>query len=231
MKKADKPRPVTAYSHSRIACYETCPAQFKYRNILKLPEQKSPQMLRGQQAHELLEAHVRAPRATRLPNEFSHLRAELARARKAGAIPERKLAFSKDWELLGWFDPPVRLRVGIDLWWPLKPRAVRLVDYKTGRAKPEEHTDQLGLYALAAFMVDPALETVETRPWYVDHHPRPVILSLFDRSHVAGLLARWTRRGEATIADRKYAATPSSRACGWCPFSKFRGGPCVSAAA
>jgi hypothetical protein len=35
----------------------------------------------------------------------------------------------------------------------------------------------------------------------------------------------WTRRAVPMFKDRRFAPTPNDK-CGWCPFSKAKGGPC-----
>lgn len=223
-----KPGPITAWSYSRLACYETCPRQFRYRYVDKLPEPKSPAMDRGILIHEALEAYVKAKAPVKLPPGFHHLKPELNLLRKAGAIAERELAFDRDWRPMSWFDRNVYVRIKIDVSVSVGHRRRKTIDYKTGQAKPEKHTEQLELYAVAEYYATPVQpEAVETGVWYVDHHSQPLMLGITSgQREFLRLRQAWETRANRLLTDRKFVPRPIPSRCKWCPYSGLKGGPC-----
>lgn len=225
-----KPGPIVAWSYSRLSTYEVCPRQAFYKYVEKREESPNAAMKRGLAAHGALETFVKAKRAPSL-GEFARARPELTQLRRAGAIAELELAFDREWRRVAWFDRAVRVRIKIDLVVPMAADRRRLIDYKTGEPKPERHVDQLGLYGLGVFMAEPEVQTVEGGLWYVDHHAKPVMLTVTGRSQLPGLRDAWERRAGAMLGDRKFAPLPRPWACRRCHFSAKRGGPCEAAAA
>lgn len=219
---------ITAWSYSRLSTYRTCPRQFKYKAIDRLPEPPAPALERGIAMHKALEDFVRG-KVTKLPADIRHVSKNLRAYKRAGADVEIELCFNSKWERTGWFDRDAWVRIKIDLQL-IGMAKVELIDHKTGKVNPERHTEQLELYALAALIAVRERDVASTGVWYVDHEDRPRWLALFERS--APMLRREKQRWKDTVAplmrDRKFKPTPGY-ACRWCAFSKAKGGPCEAA--
>lgn len=228
-----KPKPkVTAWSFSRWTKWATCPLQFKLSTIDRLPEEKGPALVRGQEVHNEAEEYVKAARKPRMvpasletfTDEFVELR-DLKRAAGVEVLPENELAFDRNWAPTSWFDRRTWVRIKIDaLVRFVGKRRTRVIDYKTGRLKEQsEYDEQVELYALAAFDADPELQTVQTELWFLDHGV--LYENDHDRDDADGIRAKWEERVTPMMADRRFDPTPGNH-CRWCSFSKAKGGPC-----
>jgi CRISPR/Cas system-associated exonuclease Cas4 (RecB family) len=221
-------RPVTAWSYSRLMCFEKCPREFNYRYIQKLPEPKSPAMDRGIALHANLEEYIKAKKLPRLLPELKLCRKKLAEFKKLGAVAERELAFTRDWKLTGWFDPNAWVRAKIDLTVPLAKDREYSVDYKSGRANPEKHVEQMQLYGNLVLLADSHTRFMEHGLWYVDHHAEPYQTGVIERyaPDLKRTLSRWTDRAMRIFNEKRWPTRPSPGNCKWCPYSVKKGGPC-----
>lgn len=226
--QATPPRPVTAWSYSRLMCFEKCPREFRYRYLDKLPEPKSPAMDRGITIHANLEEYVKAKKLPRLLPELKRCRKKLSLFRKLGAVAERELAFTKDWKLTGWFDRDAWVRAKIDLTVPLAKDRSYGIDYKSGRPNPEKHVEQMQLYGTLVLLADAHTRFVEHGLWYVDHHDDPYQTGVIERyaPDLKRTLVMWTGRASRIFSEKKWKARPSPANCRWCPYSVKKGGPC-----
>lgn len=216
---------VTAWSYSRWSTYRTCPRQFRYKVIDRLPEPPSPVLERGIAIHTALEKFVRGS-LTKLPADVRHVSTNLRKYKRIGADPEVEVCFNSKWERTGWFDHDAWLRIKIDLKCVVDER-VELIDHKTGKVNPERHTEQLELYALAALLTVPERDVASTGVWYVDHEDRPRWLALYERSAatIRREKARWRATIKPMMTDRTFKPKPGYP-CRWCAYSKTKGGPC-----
>lgn len=223
-----KPPLVTAWSYSKLLCFEKCPREFRYRYIDKVPEPKSPAMDRGITIHANLEEFVKATKLPRLMPELKGVRKKLVEFKKLGAVAEREVAFDEKWNPVGWFDRAARVRAKIDLTVPLAKDRVYSIDYKSGRPNPEKHVEQMQLYAVLVLLLDRYVRHVEHGLWYVDHHPVPYATGVIERyePELKRAIARWDARAARIFAERRFPPRPSSANCKWCPYSIKKGGPC-----
>lgn len=105
------------------------------------------------------------------------------------------------------------------------------IDKRTGQIKSsEKYDDQLSIYATAALTADPSATRAEASLVFVE------ALDAFDpvvarescdlkRADLPKLQKKWSLRVVALLNDETFAPRPSPL-CGWCPFSKEKGGPC-----
>jgi CRISPR/Cas system-associated exonuclease Cas4 (RecB family) len=225
---------IKAWSFSRWNTYQKCPRQAFYRFIQRLPEPEAPPLVRGQRLHSDAERFVKGELSD-LPDELTLLADELEDLRDRYAqgeavYPELGWAFNRKWVPVHEdldkkeFNPQTWLRVKVDVLDHYADHTARVIDHKTGKIREEEHQKQLDLYAPAAFLKYPSLETVEAELWYLDQGE---ILSLdYHRSELPDLLARWERDTEAMLTDETFPPNPSY-GCKYCPFSSKHGnGPC-----
>lgn len=219
--------PVTAWSYSRYADYEQCPARFKYKHIDQLPEPTgSPAMERGTLIHKLAEDYATGV-LKKLPPELKHFGDQFKQLRSLNILVEQNWGFKSDWSFTGradWFGPDVWLRVKADVAILYDDDTAEVIDHKTGR-KYETNKDQVELFALATKMRFPNITHVTTRLWYLDQPKDNEVILEYEEADFARIQKTWTKRVVPMFKDRKFAPTPNDK-CKWCAFSKRAGGPC-----
>lgn len=225
---------ITSWSYSKLKCYETCPRQFRYKYIDRVPEPPSPAMARGTEKHLQLEQYI-SGEAARLPKELSDSLGELRRdvqvlRKQPKAEAEVELAVDKRWRITSWTDPRAWLRAKFDVRAPdVHPTneqiGTRIIDHKTGRERPAEHSEQLELYSVMEFSVNKVIDYVVGEIFYVDHGRKLSVLYNSRAFVLEKLRDRWEDRATTMLRDRKYPAAPG-RGCRWCSFSREKGGPC-----
>lgn len=221
-----------AWSYSRLAKWEQCPLSAYFAFVLKVPEPKSEQMLRGQRAHEdaakvltrkpidIATTPLSAPWIKRLDN---------TRATYGDDIEvELQQGFDKGWAPIGWFDKATWLRVVFDAMIVKAGTDTVLVEeHKTGKPRAE-HLSQATLYAAGAYALVPGAATYEITLNYLDLDPtgvRGVVRHSFPREQARRQIAVWTERAAHMLEDREYPPNPGVY-CKWCAFRKSNKGPC-----
>lgn len=240
MPKKPKPR-ITQWSYSRWAAYEQCPFKAKCQFIDKIPEEKGPALIRGQEIHDKAEKYCRGE-LKKLPKELELFEDEfemLKQAYKGGwGHTEQLLNFAKDWTHMSdkwskniW----VRIKMDFELIAD-SDGTVRIIDYKTGKVKTEGYKEQLELYALAGFMIYDEVYEIHTELWFLDHGE--IIGGLEDTrenlkkpegiyklADVPKLKKNWEARVKRMLNDERFDPSPNEF-CKWCSFQKSKGGPC-----
>jgi RecB family exonuclease len=224
---------VIAWSYSRLQVYRECPKKFKYKFLDKLVEPGSPAMDRGNEIHTMLERYVDTAPKKKPPQikGFEGLRGGLEKLRVSEPLTELELAFTKSWERTSWMAGNTWVRVKVDVTYNISKGARAALDYKSGKIKPEEHTEQLELYALSIMLTETGFKTLTTGIWYVDHETAPRYLANYQAPfgpHITRLKNYWNRQVAELQKDKRFAPKPSYR-CRWCHFSKWNGGPCTDA--
>ena len=101
-----------SWSYSRLADYETCPARFAYKYIIKIPEAENENFIRGNKVHKIAEQYVNAEGpyagsgwANTIPQELQSFQTlfQIIRADTVGVFTEQQWAFTDKWEVTGWF--------------------------------------------------------------------------------------------------------------------------------
>lgn len=220
---------MTPWSFSRWELYNTCARWFKYRYIMKLSEPPSAPMLRGTNIHGMLERRVATKgRLIKLPNEFTHLSPELVRIARKNPRVELSASFDIKWNPCDWMDADVACRMKIDLLFGDVKRGLFVVDYKTGKMRPEKHVMQLELYALAMMILETP-KSITTGAWYVDHEGTPQWLGNYQgqmATHRKNLIKVWDEKIKPLRRDTRFAPNPSPQKCRWCPHGVTKNGPC-----
>ena len=86
--------------------------------------------------------------------------------------------------------------------------------------------DQVRFYGLLALLRYAKAKTAQLRLWYTDAGKVVDDLPEVKRSEVPALKRDYARRAQRHIYDeREFAPTPGDH-CTWCPFSRYKGGPC-----
>lgn len=221
--------PITAWSYSRLALYEMCPAAFKYKNINKLPDPPGPGMARGNEIHKALADHIL--KGTARPDilkpgtkgsTFANIVDEIKSFPKDDRIVEEQWGFTKAWKATGWFGKETWWRVVLDVGVVYDDATAEVVDWKTGK-KYDTNEDQMSQFAVAVVSRMPHIVKVTTRLAYLDTGQEE--FAEFKASEVPKLKAGFEKRVGAMIGDHVFPARPNDK-CKFCNFSKSKGGPC-----
>lgn len=217
-----------AWSFSRLTDWESCPAGAAWSHLYKLAKFQNDAMVRGRTVHDDIDRfHLGKGK---FPTACVSFKPELARLKKLKPIlgEKAKWGFDSKWNPIAFFDMPRQwLRTIVDAAAMNKPKSALVVDYKTGQHRPHEvqkYKRQLKLYAPATLIMLPKADIVDTRLWFTDAGIEET--ETFERSQLPQLKEYWNDIAAPMLADRKLRATPSERACQWCPHRASKGGPC-----
>ncbi len=257
MPVARVPKKIKAWSFSRYGDYDDCPRKAKYKHVQRIvepipsPEDEPDHPLnRGSRIHKeaedfLLFAQANGP-GGELPESLSTFAEEFdVLARDAGNCHvEEQWTFKKDWSRTSWFARNAWLRVKLDCAHLIEDGVLRVIDFKTGKCRPEQvdkYRRQTSLYALAAFIMFPDVKEVRAELWFVDpgvlvaegsltnpHDPNSEKYTGFNFTRepdAEGLKEKWLRMSHAMLIDETFAPNPTFK-CRWCYFSKKKGGIC-----
>jgi len=218
---------VSAWSYSRWALYEECPAKFRYKHIDRLPEEQGPALARGDEIHKKLEHYL--TKGGSLPHEAKLIAQDCKVLRGANPQVELSLAFNRTWEPTQWFSKEAWCRVKIDVLIPPvigKNEVVKIVDFKTGKLKDRgAYGEQLMLYGLAGLLAYPIAEKADAELLFVDHGVAIPAEESFHRKDEPSLKKKWELMVRPMLSDTAYRPKPGIR-CKWCSYSKDKGGPC-----
>jgi hypothetical protein len=223
------PQTITAWSYSRYRDWKRCPFYAKCKHVLRMPEPGSPAMDRGGDIHKMAQEFTEAKRPPKvIPDELATFEQEFKIVRKMRPVCESEWAFNAQWAVTGWFDKDAWCRVKMDLHYMIenKNRLV-VVDHKTGKVDDgEKYRDQEELYALSGMLQYPDVSEVEVQFWYLDAGVKmPEDERVYPIKQMPNLRKEWEKRVKPMLADKMFVAKPNW-ACGRCPYSKSKGGPC-----
>jgi RecB family exonuclease len=216
---------ITAWSYSRYNDYVTCPLRFKLKYIDKLPVPGSPAMERGSKVHKEGENWLKGTKKGRLPASYQNFREQMTQLKELSPMVEQQWGFTQSWTPTGWFSGDTWLRIICDVAVVYEDNTADVIDFKTGR-KYETNEEQVELFTTGVFMKFPEVNQVTTRLWYLDQEDDNEVIREFDRSDFERIRKEWDKKVVKMFKDKKFAPTPSSHACRWCPFKKSEGGPC-----
>jgi RecB family exonuclease len=211
---------ITTWSYSRWKDFDTCPFKAKCKYVDKLPEPGSKAMERGTMIHKMAEDYVNKA-IEELPDELALHADGLAKLRGGRAKCELEWAFTSTWEPTTWFAGDVWCRVKADVIGEMDGQ-LYIIDHKTGKKYPD-HAKQLGLYALAAFVMMPSVQNIKAEAWYLDLGEK--LSTGFDRDELPDIKEVWEDRARTMLSATSFRAIPN-RLCRWCHYRKENGGPC-----
>lgn len=215
-----------AWSFSRFGDYQRCAkmAWYKHLDPNKPKFKPNPAMQRGTRIHKLGEDYSTGV-IKKLPKELELFEDEFKELRKnkKKLKTEGQLALNRDWKECDWFGRDCWLRVKMDVYYFLTPTKLRMIDFKTGKVRPE-HKKQLDLYATAGFALFPHVTHIEAELWYLDWGVEEK-LDYTRKADFKNLKKYWLKQTKKMLADVTFQENPGN-ACTWCDFSKEKGGPC-----
>lgn len=227
--KADKGGPIKSWSFSRLTTYRLCPRKARFLYVDKLKEPGNPAGDEGTRIHKQAELYLKkavlklAPELKLFAQEFEALLKDARFLRI-----EAELAYRADWSPTRWNDwTGAWVRIKMDCM-HAKNGVAKVIDYKTGKEKPED-LEQQDLYAIAAFLEEPTVNEVHVELWYTKtgdilgtEPDKP-----YTRDMLPGLLKKWTKMPQKMLNDHTFEITPN-KLCDWCFFGqagKAKGGP------
>lgn len=157
---------LVAWSYSALTQFETCAKRFWHFRIKReYKDEGGPDSWYGQEVHREIAAYL--TKGWKLNVDKTHFQptVDLYKNGKMKFIgAEMQMAINKDFEPTGWFDDDVWLRVVVDAAWVDEASGTALlVDWKTGKMKPDEEATQLMLSACVYMLRDSSIKRCAVR--------------------------------------------------------------------
>lgn len=209
----------SAWSHSSLTAFETCPHRYFLTRVSKQVTEPEGEAQRwGNYVHKALEDRIND--ATPLPESLTPYEGMVANilAKPGEAKGEQELAVTAAYAPTGWWDKDGWARGIIDLTIINGKRAVAL-DWKTGNRKTG--STQLMLTAGLIFSHYPDVEQVKTG--FVWLKESKVDREVFTRNQVPVIWGEFiprVRRLEIAFDKDKWPKKPSGLCRAWCPVGK-----------
>lgn len=216
---------IKAWSYSALALFESCPRQFRYRKIDKLPEEKAPAMVRGIKIHNEIAEYLEGS-VDKLPASGALFKKQMAELRDMNPIVEQQWAFSKSYRSRSWFDKTVRLRIIADAALEYSDNTGDIIDHKTGKYRPDDHgvyDEQMDLTAAGMFKRNPLLTDITVRLWFLDEGVE--VCREISKSQAMERLEDLEERAEVMMTTERFPPSPSWK-CRFCAWSADQGGQC-----
>ena len=226
---------LTSWSYSVYCAWVRCPFSVCLDKIqrIHIEEPPNPAFIKGNRVHDAAAVQVAGPgKIPKLSAELLPVKALLVDLRKRAARAEQEWAFDRQWNPVDWRDwKKAWLRIKTDICADsLKPPAVDIVDWKTGKIH-EEHKQQRSLYglgglqlvklgALAGGSKDVKLTAQHV---YVDTGQNAT--ETYTMKNLEPLRREWLSRIKQMMEDTTYTPRTGYH-CRWCKFRKSAGGPC-----
>lgn len=230
---------VKAWSYSALTLFESCPRQFKYRKIDKLPEPKAEAMVRGIRIHNEAAKFLEG-KLDEVPDSCMLFEDQFWELRDMNPIVEQQWAFTQGYKSVSWFDKKVRLRIIIDVGLEYSNNTADIIDHKTGKFRGEEEEDedgeityvveegseydeQMALFAAGMFKRNPLLTDVTTRLWFLDQGIE--VIKEYTKDQALNKLDELEDRAEVMMTTERFPPSPSWK-CRFCVWSADQEGQC-----
>jgi CRISPR/Cas system-associated exonuclease Cas4 (RecB family) len=223
----------TKWSWSQLSTWRGCPYQARLRYLEHAPEppkaDNDPRD-RGIAAHKAAEDFVLGT-STRLPKELVHFDAQLVELRDVKAAGSAEVHLEAEYLL----DNTWRLTDDKERRWlkfipdvhVVAPTLRLIIDYKTGRQYGNEvkHYQQMELYAIGDWCINPSDEVRTTELWYLDQ--KDIVVHEFRPEQLERGRAKLDEEVGRMMADKIHAPRPNKMNCKYCPFSPRGTGACA----
>lgn len=243
---------VFRWSFSQWETYDQCPAKWRFRSVLRLPQKPAgPAAARGTDLHDRVEGYIKGEvSASNLLGGYEYSYDE--KGFHPATIHPKYLAILDQFRFHGNGDRHTELKLGFDPEWDLVPSnhpeascimvldavraggpwngaekgtdqgVVRIGEWKSGKPK-ESHNDQRKMYALGGLKRWMA-ERVEVTTYYLEDTAPPARLEVAETA-LPKLIEIWTERRNLMMRDEICAPRPGVY-CKWCDYAASQGGPC-----
>jgi hypothetical protein len=212
---------VTAWSHSRLQAFDTCPKRhLEVDRLVNYPEGPNAQRDFGSELHAALEHYCRSDVPFPPGLDGYQEIGDKVRAIPGEKLFEQKLAIDQHYQPCDFRGPDAWLRVVIDvlvLDWAAQVAAV--IDYKTGKRKDD--FSQLQLNAAVIFAHYPDIFTVEATYWWLCIKGKPIDRRTYTKH--GDLAAIWNKflpkvkAYENAVQTEVFLPKPSGLCKNYCP--------------
>lgn len=208
-----------AWSYSMLTSWETCPRRHYLTRVCKVVvEPQTEATTHGNAVHKALEGSVRD--ALPLDSKYKQYEPLVETIRSAPGVKqtEYKFALTRNFTPTGYWDKDAWVRGVLDLQ-VLQPASVTILDYKTGKPKPD--ADQLKLFAAAGFALHPRAKTIRTGyAWLAYNRLDTEVFRKGDEAAIWQDFLPRIQRMESAVTDRDHPPKPSGLCAKWCPVPK-----------
>ena len=210
-----------AWSYSSLTAFETCPRRYKLTKVTKeVVEPQTEATIHGNQVHKAIEESIAKHKP--LPEKYQQYATLVNAVRQTEGVKraEWKFALTPQLTPTTYFGRDVWLRGVFDLVVE-RPKTAIIIDWKTGKPKPDN--DQLKLFAAAAFTLMPRLETVRTGFAWLGHNKMDT--ETYAKDEQAALWGEFKPRvARIAIAldTDQFPPKPSGLCKNWCPVPRAK---------
>lgn len=220
---------IAAWSFSRLKVFEQCPYRAKLQFVDKLSQDHMDRTAanRGTMVHDAAEKFVRGEgdfiKEMEKFREYFHTCKEIYNSGRM--ILEEDWGFNSDWNVTGYWDDDIWLRMKLDqfFWDADDKHRAKAVDLKTGKLFGNEvsHNQQGQLYAIGAFMRYADLQVCDVNFVYLDQGKSKE--KTYTRAKAMKFLPMWDKRAKSMTLANKFPPKPNSINCRFCPWGTSRG--------
>lgn len=216
------------WSWTRLDCFEQCPKKFKMQYITKeFPpfNADAPHIKKGKGLHKVMENYLKHGEVLPYPIEYKgetyHIHLEflyplLDKLHEADIkLIEENVCFGINMKRLTWFDRSAWCRVIFDVLIVIDDFAL-IVDWKSGKVK--QYSDQLKLFAGAAFELFPQVNRVLTSYIWLEHPNKKPTWAEYKRSDNDDIWHEFGDRAELIQMANESGNWPAKKNmfCKWC---------------
>ena len=212
---------INTWSFSRLMDYESCPKKAWLKHAERIPDPRpSTAAERGTAIHTLAEKYLLGE-IDPLPKElakFSH-EFESMRAQNKNLMLEQEWGFDKEWKPCAYRGDVTWGRVKADCVLPLTPKSGIVIDFKTGKKFGNEikHGEQLQMYALSSFIMQPEWDEITCELWYLDQDDLTSV-KVTRKTALSRYLKVFDHRLKKMTEATEFPAKANIISCKWCPY-------------
>lgn len=208
-----------SWSYSQYSTYKRCPQAYKFRYKERIPVPKAAASERGIAIHKSVEDYLNTGVLTGSFSSWSQK--QLAFVRNERYNPEVQMSFNSSWYPVEWDAPDRWVRSVIDAHKNLGD-AIHMGEWKSGKIW-DDHPIQRHLYLTMALSAAPEAKVAIIKTIYLDQdHEEPQTLT---REELPAAQQEWKDKVQPMLDDTFFSPRPGNY-CRWCPFSRYKGGPC-----
>jgi CRISPR/Cas system-associated exonuclease Cas4 (RecB family) len=209
----------TPWSYSSLTAYETCPRRYYLIRISKqVKDPPNESATHGNEVHKALEEYVAG--TAPMPEKYAPYLpvADRIKAFPGKKLVEYKFGLTRALAPTTFFAKDVWVRGVLDVGL-LGEKSVTVLDYKTGKRKPD--SDQLRLFAGVALSVWPYAKRVQTGYiWLQTQQMDTQVFTPDDRAPIFQEFAARVHRMETSENGNDWPARPSGLCKNYCPVGR-----------
>jgi len=213
---------IPAWSFSALTSFETCPKQFWHMRIKRdFKDEGNENSAFGTHVHDSIAQYFLKNK--KLPLDISYIKPIIDVYKKAAFREthiELKLAINQKYKPVAWMAPDVYCRAIVDAGFVQGPKAL-LVDWKTGKMKPDSEATQLRLSAVMFMLFEPDVNEVTMRYVWLMNNGKTTTFKMTrdDIPAVWNELAPRLRRYQHAHQHDEFPANPSGLCRKYCPIT------------